>query len=118
MGVANRIEKLASDMRDRQRRIDGYSHNFGGGYIETTPPAEGAFRERLTAQLIALADQHAYWEAVRAEQIAPGKTSGHSRATIKKGDKVKIRGQRISSGPDEAKPGRCGSTAGRSAGRR
>ena len=70
--VANRIEKLAAEMRDRQRRLDGYSHTFSSTLTEETPDATAARRDRL-----------AYWEAVRAEQIATGRATGHSRDTVK-----------------------------------
>ena len=91
--VANRVAKLAADIRDRTRRIDGYSHKFSDTYTEHTPGATDAYRERLLAELEELNDKHDYWEAVRAEQIATGKAAGHTRETIKKGDQVKIRGQ-------------------------
>ena len=90
--VANRIEKLAAEMRDRQRRLDGYSHTFSSTLTEETPAATAARRDRLAAELAELTDQHAYWEAVRAEQIATGRATGHSLNTVKKGDRVKIRG--------------------------
>ena len=90
--VANRIEKLAAEMRDRQRRLDGYSHTFSSTLTEETPAATAARRDRLAVELAELTDQHAYWEAVRAEQIATGRATGHSRDTVKKGDRVKIRG--------------------------
>lgn len=91
--VANRIEKIATDMRDRQRRIDGYTHTFSSTHSETTPAAAGERVLRLTAALDELADQLAYWKAVRAEQIATGKATGYTRDTIAKGDSVRIRGQ-------------------------
>ena len=91
--VANRIEKIAADIRDRQRRIDGYAHKFSATYTEETPAATGQRSERLKAELAELSDQHSYWEAVRTEQIVTGKATGHSRDTIKKGDRVKIRGE-------------------------
>ena len=91
--MANRIEKLAADIRDGHRRLDGFSHIFSSTYTEDTPSATGPRRVRLVAELAELSDQHAYWEAVRVEQITTGQATGHSRDTIKKGDRVKIRGQ-------------------------
>jgi hypothetical protein len=91
--VANRIDKLAAEMRDRQRRLDGHSHTLSSTLTEESPAATGARRDRLTAELEELTDKHAYWGAVRDEQISNGKTNNHSRDTVKKGDRVKIRGQ-------------------------
>ncbi|PPG89009.1 hypothetical protein C5C39_12845, partial [Rathayibacter sp. AY1F3] len=89
--VARRIERIATDIRGYSRKIEGNSHNFGGGYIETTTPATGAYRERLITQRAQLEDEHAYWTAVREAQAAAGEVTIHSRDTIAKGDMIKHR---------------------------
>lgn len=89
--VANRLERLAANIRDAERRLAGYSHTFAGGYVETYPPATGAHRERLLAELNRAGDQHAYWSTVRAEQVAAGTVTDHSRETVHPGDQVRIR---------------------------
>lgn len=87
--VARRIERLDIDIRGYTRKIEGSSHNFGGGYIETKAPATGAYRERLLAQRAQLEDQRDYWSAVREAQAAAGEVTIHSRETITKGDAIK-----------------------------
>ncbi|PPF32443.1 hypothetical protein C5D04_10330 [Rathayibacter sp. AY1D2] len=89
--VARRIDRLDTDIRGCTRRIEGSSHNFGGGYIETTAPATGAYRERLLTQRAQLEDQRDYWSAVREAQAAAGQVTIHSRDTINKGDMIKHR---------------------------
>ncbi len=89
--VARRIERLATDIRGYTRKIEGSSHNFGGGYIETTAPATGAYRERLLTQRAQLEDEHTYWTAVREAQAAAGQVTIHSREMIAKGDMIKHR---------------------------
>lgn len=89
--VARRIEWIATDIRGYTRKIEGSSHNFGGGYIETTAPATGAYLDRLLTQRAQLEDEHTYWTAVREAQAAAGQVTIHSRETIAKGDMIKHR---------------------------
>ncbi len=91
--VANRVERLAAAIRDVERRLAGYSHTFAGGYVETYPPAEGEYRARLLAQLDRDQDHHAYWQTVRADQIASGTATGYTQDTVHRGDAVCIRGR-------------------------
>ncbi|CAM5537477.1 DUF3560 domain-containing protein [Leifsonia shinshuensis] len=88
--VANRIEKLAADIRGHLRQLEGHIANRGTVYAEQIPPASGAYRDRLTAELDELVDQHDYWQAVRAEQIEAGTATNYSRETINKGDHVRV----------------------------
>ncbi|MBO0984908.1 DUF3560 domain-containing protein [Rathayibacter sp. SD072] len=89
--VARRIDRLDTDIRACTRKIEGSSHNFGGGYIETTAPATGARLDRLHAERAQLEDQRDYWSEVRDAQAAAGQVTIHSRETIKKGDAIKHR---------------------------
>ena len=76
--VARRIERIATDIRGYSRKIEGSSHNFGGGYIETTAPATGAYRERLITQRAQLEDEHATTGPPSARRRPP---PGKSRST-------------------------------------
>jgi hypothetical protein len=87
--VANRIDKLTADVRDRERRIAGSSRRIGP-YVEVTPPAQGGYRDRLAAELDELRDQLAYWQEVRAHQVKSGQATDYSRDTIKPGQFVLI----------------------------
>ncbi|WP_181136363.1 DUF3560 domain-containing protein [Rathayibacter sp. AY1F3] len=89
--VARRIERIDTDIRGCTRKIEGSSHNFGGGYIETTAPATGAYRKRLLTQRAQLEDHRDYWSDVREAQAAAGQVTIHSRDTIAKGDMIKHR---------------------------
>lgn len=64
--VANRIEKLSADLRREQR---------------------GPNRADLVADL---AEQVAYWEGVRAEQIASGQVIDYGPGNVAKGDLVQV----------------------------
>lgn len=90
--VANRIETLGAELRKLERRIIAPCYDDERGYIDATEAQKQARADRLAPHLAEKRDQIAYWEAVRAEQIATGQTTGHSRDTVKKGDRVKIRG--------------------------
>jgi hypothetical protein len=90
--VANRIEKLGADIRRAERRITEDHYDDQRGYIPATVQQIEARTARLAPQLAELRDQLAYWEGIRAEQIASGTASNHSQATIHKGDRVRIRG--------------------------
>ena len=90
--VANRIEKLGAEIRRTERRITEDHYDDQRGYIPATDAQKEARAARLAPQLAELRDQLAYWEEVRAEQIANGTASNHSQATIHKGDRVRIRG--------------------------
>ena len=90
--VANRIEKLRADQVSLRRRLEGYSRTLPGGYLDITPAATGDYAERLTRELAAVDEQHAYWQAVREEQIAAGIVANHSRDTIRPGDQIRYFG--------------------------
>lgn len=90
--VANRIEKLRADIAGIRRRITGHSRTLPGGYLEVTPAAEGDYAERLARDLAELSDQLAYWQDVRAEQIAAGTVTDYSRDTIAPGDQIRYFG--------------------------
>lgn len=89
--VGNRIEKLRADVGRIRRHLDGHTRATGTPYAEQVPGATGRARERYTAELERLSDQLAYWEQVRAQQIADGTAGDFSPATVAKGDHVRTR---------------------------
>ncbi|MFJ3395360.1 DUF3560 domain-containing protein [Leifsonia aquatica] len=91
--VANRIDRLAAEIRDYTRRLDGHTRNPGSPYREEIPAATGDYRDRLTVMRAEAEDQYAHWSAVRAQQIADGLTIDASRDIIKPGDLVRIKGR-------------------------
>lgn len=68
------------------------SRTLAGGYVEVTAAATGAYAERLERELAAVQDQLSYWQEVRAEQIASGAATDHSKDTINVGDQIKYFG--------------------------
>jgi hypothetical protein len=91
--VANRIQTLGAELRKLERRITAQCYDDTHGYIDATAGQIQARATRLAPHTDEKRDQIAYWEAVRAAQVASGKATGYDRSTIKKGDRVKIRGQ-------------------------
>ncbi|RGE19071.1 DUF3560 domain-containing protein [Leucobacter sp. wl10] len=90
--VANRIEKLSADIRRAERRIVEDWYDREQGYVCPTEE-QVARRAELAAPLLErLRDQLAYWEQVRAEQIASGRATNYGPHNVTKGDAVKIRG--------------------------
>lgn len=105
--VANRIAKIETEIRAINRILAGTNNVLKtalsdagaalavtrtGGCLDDFRPAFGVRLERYTAELADQTDQLAYWTGVRAEQIATGKASDFSKATVSKGDHVLIRG--------------------------
>lgn len=88
--VASRITRIQTQIRATERGLNGSSHNFGGGLIETHEPATGTYRERLVDRLATEQDQLAYWQGIRAEQIEAGTATDYSRDTIRPGDRVQV----------------------------
>jgi hypothetical protein len=102
--VANRIQKLTADRNRITRLLDGHVRTLavpgdGTRHTETTAPATGPFRDRLTARLAEVTDQLTYWEGIRDQQITTGAAAGHSQATIHPGDAVRIRGRCVPGDP-------------------
>lgn len=90
--VANRIETLGAELRKLERCIIAPCYDDARGYVDATETQKQARADYLAPHLAEKRDQISYWEAVRAAQIATGRATGHSRTTVKKGDRVKIRG--------------------------
>ncbi|MEA5456928.1 DUF3560 domain-containing protein [Sinomonas sp. JGH33] len=90
--VANRIEKLGADIRRLERQIVDDTYDPERGYRPATEEEKARRARSAAPRLGELRDQLAYWEGVRAEHIATGKATNHSRETIKPGDAVRIRG--------------------------
>jgi hypothetical protein len=90
--VANRIEKFAAEIRTMERRIDADYYDPEQGYRPATIQQKEARTVKLAPHIDEKVDQLSYWEGVRAAQIEDGKATGHNRSTIRKGDRVKIRG--------------------------
>jgi hypothetical protein len=91
--VANRIETLGAELRKMERRIVEQRYDTEVGYVDATEAQKEARATALAPHMAEKRDQIAYWVAVRAEQIAAGKTGDFSRDSVKKGDGVKIRGR-------------------------
>lgn len=97
--TARRIKTLEAERRKVQKYLDGYTvrHLMGDGktvaYVDTSPPATGAYREQLEASATHLDEQLRYWR----EQLEAAKADGHwspiDASTIQKGDLVKVRSQ-------------------------
>jgi len=90
--VANRIEKLGAELRKLERRLTEDVYDSERGYRPATADEQARRAERLAPYLEEKRDQIAYWEGVRAEQIATGRATGYDRTNVQKGDHVKIRG--------------------------
>lgn len=90
--VANRIERYGADLRRLDRQITAPVVDADWNQSDPTPEQQDARRARLAPRRAELVDQLAYWESVRAEQIATGKATGYDRSTVHKGDRVKVRG--------------------------
>lgn len=91
--VANRIEKLAADIRRTERQIVENWYDHEKGQFITPTEEQLAHRAELTAPLLErLRDQLAFWEQVRNEQVASGRATNYGQHNVKTGDFVKIRG--------------------------
>ena len=90
--VANRIETLGAEARKLERRITEHVYDSEKGYRPATAEEQERRRARVMPYLEEKRDQVAYWEGVRAAQIEAGTATGYSRETVKKGDRVKVRG--------------------------
>lgn len=90
--VANRIDRLAADIRRIERNTIAPVYVDGDGYRPATAEQIEKRRAHYAPRLAELTDQHAYWESVRAKQIATGQATNYGAATVRKGDLVKIRG--------------------------
>ncbi|SJN25243.1 hypothetical plasmid protein [Microbacterium esteraromaticum] len=90
--VANRIEKIAADIRRWERQIDADVYDAETGYRPATEEQKAKRAAHYAPRLDEMRDQLAYWQQVRDDQIASGQATGYSPETVKKGDAVKIRG--------------------------
>lgn len=90
--VANRIEKIRTEVRSVERTLNGYTRHRGSPYEEQVPPAEGRRREIQEALLEEQKDAEAYWQAIRDDQIADGRATSYDKSSIAKDGAVKIRG--------------------------
>ena len=80
--VANKIRTLETNIRDRERKIDGAGR----------PAATGTWREALIAEIAQMRDSLTFWMQVRTDQIAEGVLIEYSPDNVNKGDKVKFWG--------------------------
>ena len=92
--VARRIERLAAELRGLERSRDGYTRTLytnsqtGQKYVEEHSAASGEYRERLLDEIEHTADELAYWQGVRAQQIEAGAVTSYSADVLTKGDQV------------------------------
>lgn len=87
--VARRIERLDTDLRAWQRRLDGSSRRLSNGMTEVIPPAEGDYAVRARKEIDHLVDQIGYWRGIREQQIADGLAVEYARDTIRVGDLIR-----------------------------
>ncbi len=90
--VANRIDKLAADIRRLERHINSPVYDEARGFIPAAPEQIAKRAELNAPKLDELRDQLTYWQGIRDEQIATGIATNYNSDTVKKGDYVKIRG--------------------------
>ena len=88
--VTNRIAKFEADIRAYQRSLDGYTANGGTPYAREIPPATGEHRARVEALHAHDTEHLAYWQDVRAQQIATGAATNYGPDAIATGDQVQI----------------------------
>lgn len=88
IAVANRIARLNTEITACTKKLDGYSHTFAGGFVETYPPAQGAYAQRLTRTRDAAVDELTYWQLIRDEQIATGQVTEFTRVNVHRGDQI------------------------------
>lgn len=81
--VAKRIARLGASIRTRERILGSYAPNFATGHCPPDPALMAEILDRCRAGLAERIDQIAYWEAVRAAQIATGQAPDRSRDTIR-----------------------------------
>jgi hypothetical protein len=86
--VARRLEKLAADLRDVRRKLDGTSSNG----MEYGQRAQGTHREQLEASAAHLVAQLDHWRQVRADQLAAGDVREWLPVDFEPGDLVRVRG--------------------------
>ena len=91
--VANRIQTLGADIRKLERRITAPRYDDALGYVDATETEKQSRADHLEPHLAEKRDQLSYWEGVRAAQIESGQATGYDRSNVKKGDRVRIRGQ-------------------------
>lgn len=91
--VANRIEKINTQIRATNRGLNGYLCSPGTPYAEQVQPASGKHRKRLERDLAEKQDELAYWAGVRSRQVADGVATDFSRGQINTGDLGLAHGQ-------------------------
>lgn len=89
--VANRIDKIKSEIRGINRLLDGYTRGRGTPYEEQVAPVTGQSREYQLSRLAEWTDAQTYWQGIRDEQIADGRATNYDKTTIAKDGAVKIR---------------------------
>lgn len=88
--VGNRIRKLETEIRATQRALDGRL-DWRNGEMTLLKPTE-THRQRLQDRLVEQQDHLAYWQQVRAVQVAAGEATDYGRHNVKKGDQILYRG--------------------------
>lgn len=89
--VGNRIETLRADIRKLERRLTAPVYDYdAGGYRQTTEAEQARRRARLEPQIAEARDSLAYWEQVRAEQIANGTVTAYGPDNVRVGDTVEV----------------------------
>jgi hypothetical protein len=92
--TARRIEKLEADLRDIDRKLNGYERRSLNGrgevlYVDTHAPATGEWREGLEARRAQIQGQLDYDRQALADAVASGGHTVYSRENVKVGDIVR-----------------------------
>lgn len=88
--VANRIKKIGADIRSAERNAsEDTRYDAEVGYRPATAEEMAAAARRWAPRIAEHRDALAYWEGVRAGQVADGTVTDYSSDTIAKGDWVK-----------------------------
>lgn len=82
--VANRVERLAADVRRLERTLAGINAH--------DRPQDDPHRQSVEDRLAIDRADLEHWKQVRADQVASGEATDHGPDTVAVGDLVKIRG--------------------------
>lgn len=88
--VGNRIDKLRADIRKMERELTAPVFDMQTGYRRATEAEQARRDARLTPRIAEARDTLAYWEQVRAEQIADGTVTAYGPHNVAQGDAVQV----------------------------
>lgn len=92
--VVRRIDRLTARLLRFEGERDGYTRvlhkdpQSGKETVENYGAAEGAYRRQVIAEIERVSDHLAYWQGVRAQQLADGTTMAYDFDVVLKGDQI------------------------------